>query len=197
MLTGCSKFHLKSFDASKEGTGNVVTAGLDNSQSKEDNEKNDKTANPTPETKEGSVPTDIVSPTPSAIKPVAGSELPIYTINEDTGDIEAVTATIQQGVELTPVLIVETVVESMADKSLKIGIESITTKDDIIIVSFYKDQPPLMNVGAGIEGGILDAIAQSLIDNLANYNKVVYRMEGKAYISGHIELGIDEVYFKR
>lgn len=135
------------------------------------------------------------APTPTMIQPVENRELLIYTVNGDA-DIEPVTALIPEGEEITPQLIVDRVVDSMADQSLQIGVEDVTTKDDAVIISFYEGQPPLGNVGAGLEVAILDAIAQSLTDNLEDYSKVIYRMEGKAYVSGHIELEIDEVYFE-
>lgn len=132
-------------------------------------------------------------PTPTIIQPIENTQLLIYIVNSST-DLEAVTALIPADYEITPELIVDTLVNSMADQSLIIGIESVTTKDDSVIVSFYADQPPLANVGSGLEYAILNAIAQSLTDNLDDYNKVIYRVEGGQYISGHIELGLDEVY---
>ena len=47
------------------------------------------------------------------------------------------------------------------------------------------DKAPLTNVGAGFEEAILNAIAQSIADNLDDYNKVIYRVEGGPYKSGH------------
>ena len=35
---------------------------------------------------------------------------------------------------------------------------------------------------------------QSLTDNLDDYHKVIYQVEGRPYSSGHIELDVDEVY---
>lgn len=135
------------------------------------------------------------NPTPTAIQPIQNIELMIYIVNSNA-DLDPVYALVPADKELTPKLIVDTVVDSMADQSLFIGVESVTTQGDTVIVSFYKDQPPLKDVGAGFESAILDAIAQSLIENLDEYNKVIYRAEGGPYISGHLEMGIDEVYFE-
>lgn len=133
--------------------------------------------------------------TPTVIQPIENIELLIYIVNS-SAELEAVPALVPADVEITPQLIVDTVVDSMADRSLIIGVESVTTQDDTVIVSFYKDQPPLTNVGSGFEYAILNAIAQSLTDNLEDYRKVIYRAEGGPYTSGHIELGLDEVYFE-
>lgn len=135
------------------------------------------------------------TPTPTIIQPIENTELLIYVVNNNT-ELDTVTALIPADSEITPELIVDTVVDSMADQSLTIGIEGVTTQEDTVIISFYSDQPPLSNVGSGLENAILDALAQSLTDNLADYHKIIYRVEGGPYVSGHIELGIDEIYFE-
>lgn len=134
-------------------------------------------------------------PVTTIIQPINNTELLIYVVNSST-DLDPITALVPADSQITPELIVATVVDSMADQSLVIGVESVTTQDDIVIVSFYSDKPPLRNVGSGLEDAILNAIAQSLLDNLDDYHKVIYRVEGGPYASGHIELGLDEIYFE-
>ncbi|NLO08335.1 MAG: hypothetical protein GX129_00480 [Clostridiales bacterium] len=138
---------------------------------------------------------DDDTPTPTIVQPIENIELLVYVVNSST-ELDPVTALVPAGSDITPELIVNTVVDSMADQSLVIGVESVSTKDDAVIISFYSDKPPLSNVGSGLENAILDALAQSLTENLDDYNKIIYRVEGGPYISGHIELGIDEVYFE-
>ena len=195
-LAGCDKVQFGIINSSKEDEQKIKSEqeiNQDENEVKNDNdqenEKNEVITNIAPKNTE-------TTEVPSDIKPKANIELPIYTLNSDS-EIEAATAMISEDTEITPDLIVDKVVESMADKSIVIGVEKITTEKDAIIVSFYADHPPLTDVGAGIETAILDAIAQSLIDNLLDYNKVIYRVEGKAYTSGHIEMGVDEPYFLR
>lgn len=136
--------------------------------------------------------TNNSSPAPSSVKPVANKKLMIYTINEE--EIEPATAMIPEEEKITPKLIVDTVVEALEDQSISVGIKDVTSKDDTVIVSFDKDKAPIKNVGPKYETAILNAIAQSLIDNLKECHKVVYRVEGKAYKSSHISLGMNEVY---
>jgi hypothetical protein len=192
LLTGCNKFHFGTFNASEgEKTNSEVTLApdegkLDGQTSEDTKIKADKE----------DVSTQDNTPTPSTIQPVANIDLPIYIVNVDTGEIETKTALVSKDSVLTPELIVDTVIESMADQSIVVGIDSVSTKGDSVIVSFTKDQAPFSDLGASYESAILDAIAQSLTENLADYNKVIYRVEGKAYISGHIELGVDDVYFE-
>jgi hypothetical protein len=192
LLAGCSKFNFKTFHASDEETGTEITLAPDDNQIETETETSITT---TSDNAEEAVNTKTETlPTPAAIKPTANIDLPIYTVNADTGEVEPITALVPEGSEITPEFIVDTVVESMADQSIVVGIEGVTLEDDAIIVSFMKDKAPGTNSGAGYEASVLDAIALSLIDNLNDYSKVIYRINGEAYISGHIELGIDEIY---
>jgi hypothetical protein len=195
LLAGCNKFSFDFFDASKEDNNSVITVDP-NKNEKDSTLDNEEEVTPAGssavDNAEGTQPT----PTPSDIQPTANIELPLYTVNVDTGEIDAVTALVPADSEITPELIVEKVAESMADRSINVGIENVTTEDDTVIVSFYKDKAPLSEIGSSYEAAILDAIAQSIIDTLENYNQVIFRAEGEAYIGSHIELEIDEVYLE-
>ncbi|MGB4660291.1 MAG: hypothetical protein WBI07_14025 [Mobilitalea sp.] len=191
LLTGCDKFSFNIFNASNEEE--TVTQPLSSS----DNENNANKKVATDITADTDIAaTDTVTPTPIPILPVANIDLPIYSVNVDTGEVVTKTALIPEGSEITPELIVTNVVEAMADNNILVGIENVTTENDTVIVSFYKDKAPLAEEGSSYETAILNAIAQSLIDNLDDYHKVVYRVEGKAYVSGHLEYGLNEIYFE-
>lgn len=142
---------------------------------------------------------------PEEVTPIAESkineldefkELSLYTIDGQTAEKVALTAVVSANREITPEFIVEKVVDSMADETFMIGIDSVSTQDDAIIVSFLENQPPVVNVGSSVEGEILDAIAQSLLDNLKEYSKVIYRVMGNAYSSGHFSFDLNHVYME-
>lgn len=191
LLIGCDKVKFDIFNAGKEDLDNKTEQNIDVDVEDDNEDEINEVINDIDKIDDTGVPT------PSDIKPKANTPLLIYTIDPEEGQIDPVTAMIPDDTEISAELIIDKVVEAMADKSLQIGIESVTTDADKIIVSFYSDQPPLANVGAGIELAILDAIGQSLIDNLPDYNKIIYQVEKGAYVSGHMELGIDEAYFTR
>lgn len=134
-------------------------------------------------------------PTPSSVQPVANKKLMIYSINVETGDTEPATALVPKEDKVTPELIVNTVVEALEDQSVNVGVEDVTQKDDAVIVNFKNDQAP-SNAGDPYEGPILNAIAQSLLDNLDDYTKVIFRIDGKAYVTDNIELGINKPYLE-
>ena len=142
----------------------------------------------------------VQTPSPTeepTLAPKETKEIVIYTLNSETLEKKAVTALVYLESELTPELIMEQVTDAMEDDYFYIQIDSITTEGKNIIVSFCADSTPVCNVGASVEGVILEAIGQSLLDNLPEYSGVIYRVEGGAYQSGHIEIGIDEVFISR
>ena len=80
---------------------------------------------------------------------------------------------------------------------------AITDYDDIIIegesvrIDFKSDAAPVIDVGASVEGSIIDILAQSILDNLSQYKKIYISIEGGPYHSGHLEFELDDVYLGR
>ena len=65
---------------------------------------------------------------------------------------------------------------------------------DTVIVSFLFGKAPLSTVGSDVEETILNSIANSLLDNVEDCKKVIFRAEGEAYESGHYAFEVDEAY---
>lgn len=135
---------------------------------------------------------DIIEPNND--KNTSNNEIFIYGIQGETLESEQVGVLIPEEAEITADYIVNQVVEVFAEDSIEIGIDSVIVEGDNVIVSFQSDKAPLYNVGSGVESTILDSFAMSLLDNIETCKNVIFRVEGKAYQSGHIELGIDEIY---
>lgn len=142
----------------------------------------------------------LVTPTGSenpTIAPLENHEITIYTLNSDTLEKEAITILVMVEDELTPDLIVEQVVEAMEDEGFYIGINKTVVKDDGVRIDFKSDAAPVVDVGASVEGSIIDILAQSILDNLPQYKKIYISIEDKPYCSGHLEFKLDDVYLGR
>ena len=105
---------------------------------------------------------------PVVIQPTDNKQLLIYVVNT-SGNLEALTALTSADSEITPGLVVKTVVDSMADQSLIIGIESVTTKDDAVIVSFKSDKAPLKMLVQVLRKTYSQCNSPSITDNLDDY----------------------------
>ncbi len=130
----------------------------------------------------------------STVAPIATKEISIYTMNENTQDVESVSAVVNEDTEITPELIVDMVTASLAERLIDVRIDKVTTEKDTVIVSFDSDTPPVVQVNLTVETTILDAIAQSLVDNLPEYPKVIFRVKGKEYKSDNLTFGLNDVY---
>lgn len=131
------------------------------------------------------------------IAPLENMEVIIYTLNPDTLEKEAVTVLVTVEDELTPELIVEQVVDAMEDEGFYLGINDIIIEGDSVRIDFMSDAVPVIDVGASVEGSIIDILAQSILDNLPQYKKIYISIEGGPYHSGHLEFELDDVYLGR
>ena len=121
-------------------------------------------------------------------------ELPIYTINDETLETEDAIAYVSADTKITAKVIVDEVVKAFSANSYEVKIESVSQEGDTVVVNFKKDSAPVSGVGSSEEITTLDCISYSLLDNLSTCKKVIFRVEGEAYASGHIEYGINEPY---
>ena len=144
------------------------------------------------------IPTE--SPAPqngSVVAPLENTEIIIYTLNSDTLEKEAVSALVTVEYELTPEFIVEQVAEALEEEGFYLGINEIILEDDSVRIDFKSNAAPVIDVGASVEGSIIDVLAQSILDNLSEYKKIYVSIEGGPYHSGHLEFELDEVYLGR
>lgn len=136
--------------------------------------------------------TDTTDGTISEEEPT--KNLPIYCLQEESLEREPVIAIIPEDTAIDAEFVVKTVVDAFEERSILIGIDSVISKEDTVIVNFKKDEIPITNVGTSAESGILDSISMSLLDNVKSCQKVIFRIEGEAYETGHMLFGIDEPY---
>lgn len=157
--------------------------------------KTDITKKPT----QSPIPTAAIV-TPNVTIPLAHGdirELQIYTLSADLESVEAVTALVSVEVDLTPEIVIGVVLEAMADTAYFVEVIGISTENDMIVIDFNEEGPPVTNTSHMVEVAILDAIGQSLLDNLPEYNRVSYSIAGKAYQTKNIELMLGESYIER
>lgn len=138
-------------------------------------------------------PTDAVL----TVAPSGTTELPIYTISGDLTELTAVTALLTENEEITAQIVTDAVVDALADSGIYVTVNHVTKKDGVVIVDFAADSPPVSQVGASIEGLILDAFGQSLLDNVSGCDAVGVSVDGGDYASGHFEFSKDEIYLRR
>ena len=160
--------------------------------------KNDHSStNPTIIPEVTSTPVPTVADKEPTIAPPENFEITIYTLNPDSLEKEAVSVLVTSKDELTPEFIVEQVIAAMEDEGFYIGVNEIIIDGESVRIDFKSDAAPVIDVGASVEGSIIDILAQSILDNLSQYKKIYISIEGGPYYTGHIEFELDEVYLGR
>ena len=155
------------------------------------------TVMPTPDFSIATTPNPEDSTLPLTVSPSQTTEMPIYTISGDFKELTAVTALVDEGAEITGQVVAEAVVTALEDCAIYVKVNYVEQKDGIVVVDFDATTPPVSQVGSSIEGLILDAFGQSLLDNLSDCNGVSFTVDGDAYVSGHFEFGKDDIYMRR
>lgn len=150
------------------------------------------TVTPTP----GPALTVTTPPGPSVV-PSKTTELPIYTVNGDYSELTAVTALVAAEEEITEKVVSEAVVDALADSAIYVQVNDVVKEDNVVIVDFNASAPPVAQVSASIEGLILDAFGQSILDNVTECSGVGFSVDGGAYASGHFEFEKGDVYMRR
>lgn len=120
----------------------------------------------------------------------------IYTIDDETLETVSLTALINTAGGLTPEAVVEAVALALEDHLIEIQIGSITVEGKKVTVDIKSEDAnlPFGNTGSSVEGVILDCITYSLFDNFKELREIYFTVNGGAYESGHISLGIGEAY---
>ncbi len=137
-------------------------------------------------------PTQETAATPVPTVSAEIKTMTIYSVNTDTMTLIPVSVR-RKGQTISAYGIVSLVVDSLNDKD--IYVEHVTTKaDGRVIVSFSSKGKPVKYCSKKMERLILDSIANSLIDNVDDCDKVIFRCDGKRYRSDHYQFGFHEIY---
>lgn len=119
-----------------------------------------------------------------------------YTVNPDTYETEAVSSVIKSDVANNPQMLISLIADSLEDAGYEVGIQSAALDGENVVVDFVANTCPVTGLMEEEEKAVLDAIAQSLLDNLAEQSGVVFQIMGDAYESDNFSFGPNYVYMK-
>lgn len=116
-----------------------------------------------------------------------------YTLSDSMENEEA-TWVLVKDTELTPEMLVHYVTSTMEDVSVDVEVREVCQEGQKLIVDFNEDTAPVKDTESELEEAILDAIAQSVLENFEDIHGVVYRVNGGAYRSDNRRYNIDYIY---
>lgn len=157
------------------------------------------------------VPSVGVTPPPTVIPDISGevsvepsvtyfpqgiTNITYYTLSEEL-EVEEVTSPVTGNGELTEREFVDYVTATMEDVSVTVTVDDVTADGANVVVDFGSESVPVRFANTRLESAILDALAQSLLDNFPEYSGVVFRAGGQAYRSENRSFELNEIYMGR
>ena len=119
-----------------------------------------------------------------------------YTVSGD-GQLERATSMVQDTTAITPELVLDFLIDSLEDESLVLKVESVTIADSVCVISFDDTIYDIASEGERIEDAVLDAIAQSILDNVPEVSSVRYLINGGKYVTDNNSFTQDSAYMDR
>lgn len=117
--------------------------------------------------------------------------LTIYSIDSDTMSI--IPVSIRKGSKrISAEYIVSLVMDNLSEN--QISMPAMSKKGKCLFVSFSSTGEPVQGCDKKMEHLILECFSNSLLDNLKDCSKIVFRVEGKAYKSKNYKFDLNEVY---
>lgn len=117
-----------------------------------------------------------------------------YTVDSASAEVKALNALIIGGDVKLPWRIVELVLNSLADESIEVNILSVIINDEVCVIDFDDSIQDVASMGAGIENAVLDAFAQSMLDNFDDCGSVIFRINSKPYKTKNNSFGLNQIY---
>lgn len=87
--------------------------------------------------------------------------------------------------------------DTFASGEYQISLNSVEEKDGGLYIDFADGSIPLAGVGSSEETACLKSIAETFLNGYPNAKRVYFSVDGGPYVSGHLELGLDEAFLAR
>lgn len=132
--------------------------------------------------------------TDTSVNTGSAAAIVYYSVDTSAMQVVALKSILKPGEELNPENVIDLVIDALSDESIELGIEKITVDGTKYIVSFTDSIKDVAELGADTEDIVLDAIAQSLLDNFEGCKSIIYRIENKAYSTVNNSFSLDQIY---
>lgn len=117
--------------------------------------------------------------------------LTIYSIDSDSMSLVPIVVKKQKKI-CSAEYITYLVTQNLEDDEIQI--DHVEQQKETVIVSFSSKGKPITGCSKKMENLILNCFASSLLDNVPDCEKIIYRCEDKAYKSKHLTFKRNEIY---
>lgn len=117
-----------------------------------------------------------------------------YYSVDTSGKIKRATSLVNDSASVTPELILSYFVDSLEDESIVLEIDDVSVQDEICRISFNDSIYDVSSMGKIVETAVLDAAAQSILDNIDDVTGVSYYINNKQYSTNNYSFELNSIY---
>jgi len=151
-------------------------------------------------------PTAVVTPAPTKIVTIPDDSgnassnatqlvsMQYYIIDTSDNELSTAVALVPADEEISPETVMDFFIDSLADESVELKLDSIEQESDLVIISFDESMLDIAAKNADLEAAILDAAAQGILDNVKSCKRICYRILGKEYVTANKNFSADYIY---
>ena len=121
------------------------------------------------------------------------SKVSFYSVTSD-GRILGASFLVDDSTSVTPDLILGYFTDALEDESINITINDTSIVDGICRISFDDSIYDVASMGKEVEQAVLDAAAQSILDNIDNVSGVSFYINDREYSTKNYTLDLKSVY---
>ena len=117
-----------------------------------------------------------------------------YYSVDSSGKIKRATSLVVDPSSITPELILSYFVDSLEDESIMLEIDDVSVENNICHISFNDSIYDVASMGKNVETAVLDAAAQSILDNIENVTGVSFYIKNKKYSTANYDFTLNSIY---
>lgn len=141
--------------------------------------------------------TEEPSPTAIPVKPKELVPLAYYSLNGTTYEKELNKAMVSGKTDTTPDYVLSLFVSSLEEIDIDVSLNETKAEGNTLFIDVQSTSGYLNGADEELETAILDAAAQSILDNFKECEKIIFLTDGGAYKSGNFDFSTDYVYMER
>lgn len=116
-----------------------------------------------------------------------------YTV-DPSGKIKNAVSLITDTTKITPKLVLGFFIDSLEDESFNLKINDVTVTDNLCVIDFDDSIHDIASMGKKVEDAVLDAAAQSVLDNIEEVEGVGFSINGAAYSTDNNKFVLNSIY---
>lgn len=117
-----------------------------------------------------------------------------YSVDASNSNVKNATVMERDDIEITPELILDYLIDSLADESVSLSYNSIDVNNGSVVIDFDNSIVNISETNAELEFAVLDAVAQSILDNIDGCKSITYHINGGAYKTDNLSFGFNDIY---